>query len=591
MVKKFLNNSAKLAKNYFSYLVQGWNSGLFFPYLKVSANLLIEKLNHFHQALLEIKKSPLHSEDEKILKLKNTTAGLYALLPTNPLLTYSIVIYVNQPNSKFFEACLRSAVNQSVQNFEILIGLHGEPSKEIKQLLKKYKVLFPQIREFNFSNDIDKNVILNSLVQESKKSYFFILEQEDWIRPDTLYRFDQTLRLLKKPEISILYCDQNKISTKNYFLPLSHSEKGHFHFPYFFEHVESEGFLFASSLWRKVGGFRDKFRGSAIEDVLLRLDLHGAHFQHVPLTLYSKRNPSKNSESKSIQCLMDSLKEYTSLKGLNWTFTNGFRESDIQAQPTPNLDHCVHIIIPFKDQKELTLKCVHSVLTQQKVNFKITAIDNNSIDSLIGEELRRLGCEVLQIDEPFNYSRLNNTAVKQSKFADTCDILFFLNNDVKLEPNTLFEMLRWIDQPNVGMVGCRLHYPNGTLQHGGIELKKQANANMIWKHNENGMLFHDLDVSKKIKIVDCVTAACAIIKKKDFLSVGGFDEIWYPIGYSDTNLAVKLKNHNLLCLYTPYAAAIHYESITRKESIEDYERSWWLHEQTRTRGLTRTDTD
>lgn len=209
--------------------------------------------------------------------------------------------------------------------------------------------------------------------------------------------------------------------------------------------------------------------------------------------------------------------------------------------------------------------------------MKITAVDNRSSDPSIAEAIKKLGGEVIHIDEPFNYSRLNNLAVNRTQTANDCDMLLFLNNDVELEPDALSEMVRWCAQPGIGMVGCRLNYPDGRLQHGGVRLYTGMKKAMRWDHIEKFRSFDEMDESKTLGLFDAVTAACAMMKRKTFLEVGGFDEVWYPIGYSDTNLAIKLAARGLKCFYTPYGVGIHHESISRKTSIEDFENSWWLH--------------
>jgi GT2 family glycosyltransferase len=146
-----------------------------------------------------------------------------------------------------------------------------------------------------------------------------------------------------------------------------------------------------------------------------------------------------------------------------------------------------------------------------------------------------------------------------------------------LESDALAEMLRWVDQPGIGMVGCRLNYPNGRLQHGGVRLVSRDTRGLQWEHIEKHRTFDELNETKSLHICDAVTAACAMMKRKLFLDVEGFDEIWYPIGYSDTNMATKIKARGLKCFYTPYAVGVHHESVSRKSSIEDFESSVWLH--------------
>ena len=72
-----------------------------------------------------------------------------------------------------------------------------------------------------------------------------------------------------------------------------------------------------------------------------------------------------------------------------------------------------------------------------------------------------------RIEGPFNYSRLNNRGVELSRGS----LIALLNNDVEvLNDDWLSELVSHALRPEVGMVGARLWYPNGTIQHGGVIL-------------------------------------------------------------------------------------------------------------------------
>lgn len=240
--------------------------------------------------------------------------------------------------------------------------------------------------------------------------------------------------------------------------------------------------------------------------------------------------------------------------------------------------YSIQVVIPFKDQKELTLKAVRSVLNQKGVEIVITAVDNNSQDLSIGEEIQALGGEVITISEPFNFSRLNNLAVKKSTAAKDCELLFFMNNDVELEPEALFEMCCWIDQPLVGTVGCRLNYPDGRLQCGGVDINSNWPRHLSgWDILEKKRPFDTLSLQKVLRVSDGVNGASMLIKKKLFLDVGGFDEVWYPVAHSDTNFSAKINHQGLYNFYTPYACGIHHETVSREvNSMEDFENTAWL---------------
>ncbi len=584
-MRKFKLKGYGFLRDIITYLRLGWKSRLFSYYLKSCCEILLFNLNRFRQALDYVKRNRIQSINaEKVQRLKKISAGLHLLLPTDPLFTYSILIPVKHSHPSYFRKSLQSALDQTAPSLEILIGFERKQSALIYQILEELKQSFPnKIREFHFHSLTD--LPQNELAKRANGNFLFILEENDWIRPDLLFRYEQTLRALPHPQWTVLYCHENKITEKDEVIPMTEIHKPLLHFPFFFGNFSERGLMVPKCLWNKIGGLRSAYQEAKGEDLILRLETAGAVFQLIPVCLYSQRMiPGKTHqiEEKSQEMLMRSLTDYTKAKGLDWTWSLGY-DHTIRAIPSIQQHNTIQVIVPFKDQKALTLSCIQHVLKQKEVNIKLTAVDNASTDVSISQEICSLGAEVLTINEPFNYSRLNNLAVNCTKTASNCEILLFLNNDVDLEEGALIEMLRWIDQPQIGMVGCRLHYPDGRLQHGGVYLDytqyhDRLPYNMQWNHAEKIHSFPSMKLTKKLGIVPAVTAACALIKRQIFLEMGGFDEIWYPIAYSDTNLAIRLSLIGLKCFYTPYAVGTHHESISRKEVIEDYENSLWLHQ-------------
>jgi GT2 family glycosyltransferase len=344
--------------------------------------------------------------------------------------------------------------------------------------------------------------------------------------------------------------------------------------------------MIPKTLYIESGGCRRECDGAQDFDLCLRLDLLDAKFMNVPFFLYAWRSHSqstaKNTGNKNYahHAGIHALTDYTTKKGLNWQITDGYSPTSYRAIPQSTTTPTVHAIMLFKDQKDITIKSIQSLIAQTNVHVLITAIDNDSTDLSIGNLLETMGVEVLRIEEPFNYSRLNNIAVTHSMYKHKYPLLF-INNDVILNPNAVKEMTRWVYEKNIGMVGCRLHYPDGTLQHGGVDLKADEPGNLMsWSHSECLLPFTRTSTAKITRTVDAVTAACSLIPYDVFTKVGGFDDIHYPIAFSDTNLAVKIRKAGFICIYTPYATGTHHESLSRsKYNIEDYEGSYWLHRQ------------
>lgn len=567
--KKGLN----LLRDFSLFFYKGWQARSTIPFAKSFASSFLLHLNNFRHSLW----MELHTiNDEKIKKLQTTSQGLHSLLPPDPRFTFSILMIVSDPKEAFLRRSLEAACNQSAPSFELLVACTKPLTHQLENLLLDFKKQHTNMHIFDYSKNADLADAIKQLAENAKGNFLFFLGEEDWIRPDLLFRYEQTLRVLENPENHVLYCDFNRLNGRDAFIPFSMCRQpSELCFPYLFRQLTMKGMLVPARLWKKLE--RHFECAEALEDVLTRLlDLEGALFRHVPFSLYSVSSLPKG-QVKPNQTFLQFLEKYTRAKGLDWKWAPGYLEDSARAiPPLPNI-RGIQVVIPFKDQKELTLKCVHSILEEKDLPIQITAVDNRSADRSIADSIMALGGEVIFIDEPFNYSRLNNLAVKMTKTAADSDVLLFLNNDVELEPDALKEMLRWIDQPHIGMVGCRLNFPDSRLQHGGVRLDQSSKKEMKWEHIEKYRSFDEMDETKNLGIFDAVTAACAMIKRETFLGIGGFDEIWYPIGYSDTNLAMKLAAKGLKCFYTPYAVGTHHESVSRKTAIEDFENSWWLH--------------
>jgi GT2 family glycosyltransferase len=571
-MKKYLKQICRFFYHCSLYFYQGFKANLLTHYLKTFLSTSSTHLGKFHHHLQQM----VGNKHAHYHALQMRIQGLHSLLPQSNY-SYSILIPLDHPTPKLLKSCLLSACRQTAPHFEILLGSKTEMSTEQSSVIQEIQSQYPnRVRLFNFPEAVDSFSLYNLLSLKAQGNFLFFLEGEDWIRPDLLFRFEQLLRTIGNQDHIIVDCYEDEMTEKDHFIPASQREKQPLHFPYIFNLCPSlRGRLIPKNIWSKVLTFHPNHTAEAI----LKCDLVGAHFHTIPLCLYScRKKRKKKEENNSPHLFLKTLSNYSKEKNLNWSFEQGYQPNTIRAIPHPTKMHRTQIIIPFKEQKEMTLSCIKKAIAQKNAAFTITAIDNGSTDFSIADEIKSLGIEVIRVEEPFNYSRLNNNAASLSHHKD-CDLILFLNNDVELDEYALQEMCRWIGQPDIGMVGARLHYPNGQLQHGGVQLDAHAFPDHLrWEHREKHSVFAEMQITKTLGIVDAVTAACALIKKEDFLKVGGFDEVLYPIGFSDTNLAVKLRKIGLHCFYTPYAHGIHYESISRKYFLEDFEASRWLHE-------------
>ena len=209
-------------------------------------------------------------------------------------------------------------------------------------------------------------------------------------------------------------------------------------------------------------------------------------------------------------------------------------------EPHPHLAGCqrlrfepkespkVSIIIPFRDQLELTRACLQSIRKHAgEINYEIILVNNGSRETSTINWLNGLRHEGdikrLDLDIDFNFALINNEARKICRG----DFLLFLNNDIEFRTaNTLQTLLDPFALNSIGAVGSRLFYPDGEIQHQGVILVSGERRALL----EPGKTIQCQGVLDRLtplrveESFSAASAACLMVKSKVFDAVGGFND-------------------------------------------------------------------
>jgi GT2 family glycosyltransferase len=247
------------------------------------------------------------------------------------------------------------------------------------------------------------------------------------------------------------------------------------------------------------------------------------------------------------------LSSYFERKKINATVGNNTESGIFNIKFNVENNPLVSIIIPTKNNKKILQRCVESIKKHTSYkNFEIIIVDNNSIDLGTKSYYKSLSCTILDYKGSFNFSKMNNYAVKHAKG----DFLLFLNDDTKvLESNWLQEMIGVCSQNDVGAVGAKLVYSDNTIQHAGIVIL------------DTGAGFHPFqnipeDSNKHFNLInamrDCsaVTGACLMTKKEIFAKINGFDDV-FDVYYGDADLCLRIIDSGYHVVYTPSVKMLH----------------------------------
>ena len=229
---------------------------------------------------------------------------------------------------------------------------------------------------------------------------------------------------------------------------------------------------------------------------------------------------------------------------------------------------CVSIIVPTRDALAMLRRCVESVLQRTDwPQLELIVVDNRSrdpaaleyLDSLHGLSTARAVVRVLRHDAPFNYSAINNRAVAQA----TGELVCLLNNDTEvIAPDWLREMAGHLAQPGVGVVGAKLLYPDGQVQHAGDVVGPGGCANHLHARigrDDPGYCSRALVAQE----LSAVTAACLLTRRDVYRAVGGLDQRWLRVAFNDVDFCLKVRRQGLRVVWTPHALLYHHESVSR----------------------------
>ena len=139
-------------------------------------------------------------------------------------------------------------------------------------------------------------------------------------------------------------------------------------------------------------------------------------------------------------------------------------------------------------------------------------------------------------DQPFNYSKINNWAIAQCNSSIIC----LMNDDIEvISDNWLEKLVIRVQISGVGAVGPLLLYPDNRIQHAGVILGLGGVAGHQFSGLQKGVPW-SFGQAENEQDLSSVTAACMVMRKEVFESIGGFNED-LAIAYNDVDLCIRIR--------------------------------------------------
>ena len=482
----------------------------------------------------------------------------------NPKISILVPLFNTPVN--FFDELVQSLIDQTYTNWELCLADGSETQNpELMKIVEKDSRI-----KYKFINE-NKNIAgnTNECLTLATGDFIALLDHDDLLPIFSLYEIVKAIN--ENPGVEFIYTDEDKI------MRVKENRVDPYFKPDFSpDTLRANNYITHFSVFRKdimdkLEGERSKYDGAQDYDLILRMSEIATNIVHIPKILYHWRiHPNSTAEMPdakpyAYEAGRKAVEDHIARLGLKGTVDFGETPGVYQVQYDVIGDPKVCILIPNKDAVETLKTCINSLLKYTTYsNYEIVVIENNSTEKETFEYYEELkkNSKIKVVYYPikqFNYSGIINYGVKNCDGEYVCQ----LNNDTELiTPNWIEKMLGFAQQNDIGAVGARLYYPDGTIQHAGIVVGICGlAANMLTglpKGNHGYFAKESL-----IQDMSAVTGACLFSRRDVYEKVGYMDEKNFVVAFNDVDFCLKIGQLGKRIVYNPFVEFWHYESKTR----------------------------
>ena len=498
-------------------------------------------------------------ERRALLPGKDECLRRFSAFPRQPRIT--IVLRVSEPNLEALTASVESVTGQVYPCWELCICVDENPDSALLAYVDELVRAEGRIRAIRHAATAGTSGSLNAACSLANGEYIGFVQQGDVLSPYALFYVAEAVQ---DHAAALIYSDEDTLGadgqrTDPVFKPAWSPELllATMYLSHFLV-VSHEAFGVAS-------GFRGVCDGAEYLDLCLRVTEAHERVTHIPRILYHARQRPSGAFVGSRSAVRKALNDAVHRRKWNAAVVVGaspdtFRVRHDTKRPTS-------IIICSRSPKLLrsVLKSVRSKTTYSAYEVIVAEHCPDGENPEMAAIAAEYDCTRVPVSGPFNFSGINNAASEYARG----EILVFLNDDVDpLQAEWLSCIASGLEVDAVGIVGAKLLYPSGAIQHAGIVVGMGDGAGHVNRYKYRGDYWRWVDETRD---VSAVTGACLGIRAELFRRLGGFDAD-FPNNYNDVDLCLRVREKGYRVVYEPGALLRHYEGQTRKLYVDYAER-------------------
>lgn len=500
------------------------------------------------------------NEDINVRKVQQTIKGF------NNLPVFSILVPIYNVEPQWLEECIASIQNQYYPHWEMCLADDCSSAEWIAPMLDKFAAMDQRIKVVYRPYNGHICEATNTALDMASGDYIVLLDNDDILPPFALYEVAKVIN--EKPETDLIYSDEDKLTMKGERVEPAFKPTWSPDLIMGTNYISHLG-VYRTDIAKSIGGFRKGYEGAQDYDFVLRFTEKTKNIVRIPQVLYHWRKvPGSTADTQeakhyAFEAGRKALESALDRRGINAKVEHGKALGLYNIRYHSDKKGKVSILIPTKDNPVLLEKCIRSILDKTIYpNYEIIILDNGSVQkdtlNLLDAFKKNSKITIERIDIPFNFSRINNIGVDNSRG----DYILLLNDDTEvINEGWLCNMEAYCSQKRIGAVGAKLLYEDRTIQHAGIIMGLGGIAG----HGHIGMPAGDLGYFGRLAIdvnYSAVTGACLMVKRKDYLAVGGLDES-LTVAFNDVDFCLKLLEKGKDNIWVHNAELFHYESKSR----------------------------
>ena len=474
--------------------------------------------------------------------------------PHMPL--FSILVPVYNTPIPYLREMLDSVRNQTYQKWQLCIANANPENEDVARILNQYIEMDKRIQVVNVPENLGIAQNTNKALSIAKGDYIGLLDHDDMLAADALFEVAKTVN---DENADVIYTNEDKItmSGEKHFQPNFKPE-------FNLDMLRSNNyichfFIAKASLMKEIGGFRGEYNGAQDYDMIFRCTERADNIVRSPKVLYHWRmheqSTAENPESKRYafdagkKVIEDHLKRCGESAEVQMTEYPGFYRVKYAIKEKPRVS-----VVIVKETKNMipkdTLIKIADDYGRDRVEFYV--VDGNYKGDI---EFDGISINTLPWKKECNNTEMLNYGIEKTKNEY---ILVLSSYIIKVSDNYIETFVSNTMRKNVGAVGGKMYFSNGTIKNAGLFIKKDGTIEEVFKklprlcvgymnrqsmqQNMQAITFDDIMFKKSLweKIKNGISKSKSLQR--------------------DVEICTKIRGNDLLLVYTPWA-----ESVVGKE--------------------------